>query len=173
MLQMFEICFWTGVIFTTVSFVLGQFFDCIDFDTEFDFLGLPVSPLKPVLMAAFVTVFGGVGMISMERGVEGVVSIGIALFFAFLAGALFYRYIIVPLYKAENTGAISQEELIGHLAKISIGIKGKGFGKISYTVNGNIYTAPAKSIEEIDIAVGTEVVIIEIKNNIFYVAIFT
>ncbi|TAH56971.1 MAG: hypothetical protein EWM52_12040 [Methanosarcina mazei] len=98
---------------------------------------------------------------------------GLAAIIALISGAsaafLLYRFIIVPIYRAQNTSAISQKELKGALAKVTLAINGNFFGKISYTFNANTYSAPAKSIDGKDIERGVPVVIINIERNTFYV----
>ena len=68
---------------------------------------------------------------------------------SFLVAAIisigFFKGIIVPLKKAQNTSAPAQEELIGVLAKVQESIPAKGYGEIAYVVNGNSFIAPAKT----------------------------
>jgi hypothetical protein len=141
----------------------------LDLSTSGEAPELPVSPLKPIVITTFVTVFGGVGMICTINGLSQVAAAVIALASGAAAAFLLYHIIIVPIYRAQNTSAISQKELRGALAKVTLAIKGSQFGKISYTVNGNTYSAPARSIDSEDIESGIPVVIINIEKNAFYV----
>lgn len=174
MLKLFEICFWTGAIFTIVTFAIGQIGDFMDIGSDVDFHGsldgLNISPLKPVVLTAFTTVFGGVGIILYKKGLTGLVSLIVAMFAALLTAFLIFRFIIVPLYKAENTSTVSQEVLIGHRAKVKLSIKKDSFGEITYEINGNLYAAPSRAIDGIDINKGEEVTIVKIEKNVFYVA---
>jgi membrane-bound ClpP family serine protease len=150
-----------------------------NFDTDFDVdtdisvdvevPALPVSPLKPIVITTFVTVFGGIGMICTINGLSQPSATVIALISGAAAAFLLYRFIIVPIYRAQNTSAISQKELRGALAKVTLAINGSMFGKISYTSKGNTYSAPARSIDGEDIERGVPVVIINIEKNTFYV----
>lgn len=173
MLRFFQICFFAGTIYTVVSFLLGQLFDFVDIDGDVDFdgdiPGFAISPLKPIVIVAFVTVFGGSGIILTRTGLTALLSLIIALFLGFLMAFIIYKYIVIPLYRAQNTSAASQKELIGQCAKMKLGTKGDSFGRISYVVNGNIYTAPAKSIDGKEINEDENVIIVDIQNNIFYV----
>lgn len=145
----------------------------VDAEPDLSILGeapeLPVSPLKPIVITTFVTVFGGIGMICTINGLSQVTAAVIAFISGAAAAFLLYRFIIVPLYRAQNTSAISQKELRGALAKVTLAIRGSLFGKISYTVGGNTYSAPARSIDGEDIERGIPVVIINIEKNTFYV----
>jgi membrane protein implicated in regulation of membrane protease activity len=195
-LKVFQVCFATGVLFSILSFIMGRISDFdhmgvdtdidndidTDFSTDTDFdvdtdmsveveavPELPVSPLKPIVITAFVTVFGGIGMICTIKGYSQAAAVVIALISGAAAAFLLYRFIIVPLYRAQNTSAISQKQLRGALAKVSLAINGNLFGKITYTVSGNSYSAPARSIDGEDIERGVPVVIISIEKNTCYV----
>lgn len=185
MLLLFQVCFLTGVLYTVISFILGHLLDFAGVDGHIDthvdmhvdghidvgghLSGAGVSPIKPITIAAFVTVFGGTGMILMRDNYGSLLSAVIAAALGFIVSFILYRFIVVPLYKAQNTSAVSQIELIGGLAHTALTMTGNSFGKINYTVEGNTYSAPAKSIDGVAIAKGAPVVIIDIKKNVFYV----
>lgn len=209
MLKTFEVCFYTGVIFTAASFILSHISDITHIGGHVDTGGhldaghdgagdfhaghadtavhidahsdsnvqihtggthfFTVSPLKPITLASFVTVFGGVGMICLKNGLAVNMAVIAAVVSALAVSSLLYRFIVVPLYMAQNTSAVSQTELLGSIAKTTLAISGGSFGRIKYEVNGNTYSAPAKSVNGEDINRGVNVVIIDIKKNIFYV----
>lgn len=172
LLKILQLCFWMGVLFTGASFVLGQLFDFAEIDTDTNTSGGEgmVSPFKPVVMAAFITVFGGVGIISLSfLGLSVLAALVFSFSIALLISFLMYRLLIVPLYKAQSTSAVSQDELIGQIARVQLGIRGSNFGKISYVVNSSTYTAPARSLGNEDIAKEEKVVIVDIEDNVFKV----
>ncbi|AGL02264.1 NfeD family protein [Desulfoscipio gibsoniae] len=181
LLKAFQLCFWVGVLFTAVSFILGQLFDLTEFDADFDTDSdtnttgsgkgeTIISPFKPVVIAAFITVFGGVGIIGLHYLELGaLITLAMALVSALSTSFLMYRFLIVPLYKAQSTSAVSQKELIGFPAKVQLDIKGGGFGRITYIVNNNTYSAPAKSVDNEEILKGSKVAIVDINKNIFMV----
>ncbi|WP_347488436.1 hypothetical protein [Desulfoscipio sp. XC116] len=181
LLKTFQLCFWVGVLFTAVSFMLGQLFDLTelgaDFDTDPDTNTTAsakgetiISPFKPVVIAAFITVFGGVGIIGLHYLEFGApIALTIALISALSTSFLMFRFLLVPLYKAQSTGAVSQKELIGFPATVRLDIKGGGFGRITYSVNNNTYSAPAKSLDNEEILKGSKVAIVDINKNIFMV----
>lgn len=199
LINIFELCFLVGAIFTVVSFLLGHLlhfghhgdggFDTpghasIDghhvgggFDAsghahiDADHQGGPIiSPFKPVVIMAFLTVFGGMGVISLKYlGLAAIFALIAALFTGLLAGFLMYRFVIVPLYMAQNTSAVSQRELIGIPATVTLDIKKGCFGRITYLVNNNTYTAPAISGDSEEILRGERVVILNIQKNVFRV----
>jgi len=173
MLSVYDLCFKVGVLFTIVTFVLGQFFDFMDFDGDItmdgDISGIAVSPLKPVIITAYITVFGGVGIMALNKGLSQIITLLLAITIAFVVATLLFKLVIVPLHKAQSTSAISQETLIGHQAKVDVGMKDHSYGKISYTIGGNSYTAPAKAADGEEILKGEVVKIVSIKDNTYYV----
>lgn len=170
---LFTVCFLVGIGLTLLSVILGHIFDIFGVDgldignVSID-IGLPTSPMVYVL---WVTVFGGVGMIlqrvasSLPTTLICIIAVAVAVIIA----AGFYRGILIPLRKAQNTSAPAQEELIGVLAKVQESIPEKGYGEITYVVNGNSYMAPAKTTDGHGIAKGAEVSICWVEQYVFYV----
>jgi len=73
------------------------------------------------------------------------------------------------LRRAQNTSAAERYELIGLPATVTSAILDGGFGRITYTVRDNAYSAPARHIEGRRVEQGDRVVICEIKQHVFYV----
>lgn len=169
----FQVCFFTGIGLTLVSVILGHFFDIVGVDgLDLGHISLDIGiPLSPMVYVLFATVFGGMGLILLRVcpwiPVAGIVVI------SFLVAAIisigFFKGIIVPLKKAQNTSAPAQEELIGVLAKVQESIPAQGYGEIAYVVNGNSFIAPAKTTDGHEIKKGTEVSICWIEQYVFYV----
>jgi membrane-bound ClpP family serine protease len=187
--QVYTIVFWVGVIYTVVTFLMGGLLGLVHLDghvdthvdTHFDVQcdthidGPGVSPtftifpLKPITIVSFLTVFGGIGMMGTQKGLNTVLLFVMALASGLITGFILYKFVVVPLYKAQNTSAFSRKSLIGTKAKVISAILEDGYGMISYVVNGKRYNAPAQHISKQEIAQGEEVSIYEIKNNTFYV----
>lgn len=170
---LFEVCFLVGIGLTLISVVLGHIFDMTGVDgldigaVSID-VGLPTSPMVYVLWS---TVFGGMGMIlhKVAPFLSEVLVCVIAVVVALVIALGFYRGILIPLRKAQNTSTPEQEELIGVLAKVQESIPENGYGEITYVVNGNSYTAPAKTTDGHGIVKGTEVSICWVEQYVFYV----
>ncbi len=182
LLKIFELCFLVGAIFSVVSFLLGHLLHFgHHIDGGIDAAGHPhidgdhqggpiISPFKPVVIMAFLTVFGGVGLILLRYlGLATFFALAAALASGLLASFCMYRFLIVPLYLAQNTSAVSQQDLIGIPATVTLDIKSGCFGRITYVVNNNTYTAPAISGENEEIRRGERVVILHIEKNVFKV----
>lgn len=165
----FNVCFGVGAGYTIISFFIGEIFDIGNFDSHFDF-GTSISPLKPSVIAAFLTVFGGIGsLLIKDEKFSLMLIIIISFIIAFLIAYILYRLVIVPLSKAQNTSAVEKQSLIGLTAKVTVKIPQGKFGKITYYVNGNTYSAPAKAENGCEIEKYEAVEIILIQKNIFYV----
>jgi membrane protein implicated in regulation of membrane protease activity len=157
-----------GAGYTVISFLLGEVLNALDFDADFDFFGGIVSPLKPSVIAAFLTVFGGVGLIGGSRfGVLIVLPVAVAL--GVLVSFLLYRFVIVPLYRAQNTSVLEKQGFIGLPAKVTERIPQGKYGKITYSANGNTYAAPAKSHNGGEIERNAAVTIMYIDKNTYFV----
>jgi membrane protein implicated in regulation of membrane protease activity len=189
--KIYTIIFLVGVIYTVVTFLMGSLFsfahldghidghadcDCDiggHLDTHIDGAGasptLTVSPLKPIVIVSFITVFGGIGMIGTRCGLNSIFTFILAAVSARIVSFTLYKFVVVPLYKAQNTSAVSQQALVGTRAVVISPILKDGFGVISYVVSGSKQNAPAKHINNEAVAQGEEVTILEIKNNVFYV----
>jgi membrane protein implicated in regulation of membrane protease activity len=173
MYTVYQIVFYTGILYTVVSFLLGELFHFVDLHVDTHFDGnihfLTISPLKPSTIAAFATTFGGVGIIGTKLNKGAAFTLIIALVLALLVAALIYFLVIVPLYKAQNTAIAEHEKLKGVSAVVISPILQDGFGEITYTVNDNTFTAPAKHVGKAYIGAGEEVYIAYIEDNVFYV----
>ncbi|WP_373898228.1 NfeD family protein [Haloimpatiens sp. FM7315] len=169
MRQLFYICFVTGILYTLISVLLGGIFDVcnigvdLDFNFEFPFL----SFLKPVIIMTFLIVFGGIGLLGLNKGWKHIFLIAFIL--GFVTAFLMWRLVIVNLMKAQNTSCVNRKELIGLTATVIETIRQNGIGAISYSVNGNKYSSPAKNSEDYEISRGKKVIIVKINQNIFYV----
>ncbi len=174
----FQVCFFVGLLLT-VLLILGGIVpipgigdaEGADMDISLEGLGIHFSiPLNPTIYIVLLTVFGGVGMIlESSTGLAGIFILLIALAAGILVSLLLYRFVIRPLKRAENTSAPDSEDLIGVLAVVTERIPENGFGQISYVVNGNTFSAPAKSTKGGRVAAGEEVSICWIQDHVFYV----
>ncbi len=172
MTLLFSLCFYTGIIFAVLSFLLGQVFGLFDGDGDLDFdADTPdaLLPIKPITVVSFITVFGGVGLIGLGQGLGATLALLLATASGLLVATLLYRYVVLPLYRAQNTSTVSQEELVGLPARVALDLRGDRFGSITYMVNGNSFTAPAKALSSTDLKQGEEVMIVRIQDNVFYV----
>lgn len=128
-----------------------------------------IFPVKPITVMSFLTVFGGVGIIGLNHGLAVVWAASIAFVAGLSVSMALFRWVVTPLYRAQNTTTVSQKDLIGLPATVTLDITGQRFGSIRYVVKGSTCTAPAKSLHETTIKAGEEVMIVRIDQNIFWV----
>lgn len=126
--------------------------------------------INPIVTVSFLTVFGGLGIIGTDyfKWASALVFFG-SLSVGVIVSFLLYKFIVIPLYKSENTANVSREDLLYAVAEVISPILENGFGQIKYTVNSIRYTAPAKHIRGNAIKQGDKVIIYKIEDNIFYV----
>lgn len=168
MQMIFQICFGVGAGYAVLSFLLGEIIDIGNFDSHFEF-GTTISPLKPSVISAFLTVFGGIGSILIIKGINIFITFSIASILGILVAFCFMKFVIIPLNKAQNTSAVEKQKLIGKDAKVTVTIPQGKFGKITYYANGNTYSSPAKSEDGCEIKKYEDVEIICIENNTYFV----
>ena len=159
----FAVLLGVGVGYAVIGFVLGGLIGHSDADVA------GVFPFRTSVIASFVIVFGGTGLLFLQffylfvvLPLAGLVGITVAW--------IFYRFIIIPLSNAQNTTAIGIQSLIGHKAKVTEKIPQGRYGKITYKVNGSTYTAPAKARDGKEICRNICVEITSIENNTYYVS---
>lgn len=169
---MFQLCFVTGLAVLALNVILGGLSDFFSIDLDVD-LGdhLPHGVLglfSPTSIAGFLIAFGGMGWFFERLGVASILMWSFAIVSG-LAAAILLAKIISLLKRFENTSAPEQEELVGRPAEVVNAIPASGFGSIRYTMNGNSYSGPAKSYDQVPLAQGTAVAIVELKEHVFYV----
>ena len=132
---LFQVCFGVGLGYSVISFVLGQILGNftgghadaggtadidldmnadagVDFDVSADIDAghgaSSVSPFKPTVIAAFLAVFGGVGMITLPMiGFYAALTVSAAA--GLIAGYVIYRYVYTFLYNAQNTSTVDKQ----------------------------------------------------------------
>lgn len=184
MLTVYQAAFWFGVFYAAISFLLGhlgpQGADGLDggaLDGDLSAEGpfpdnLEVahpSPLKPIVIATFLIVFGGTGMLGEIFRLSYFAALGLALALGGAVSAALFRWVVIPLYRLQNTSAATRDQLIGLEALVTTPIYENGFGTISYRYKENTYNAPAKSLTGKYIPQGQRTVIVRLEGKAFIV----
>ncbi|MDR1640452.1 MAG: hypothetical protein LBC41_13345 [Clostridiales bacterium] len=164
----FTVCLTVGAGYALLAFVLGELFDFLDVDFSFDFIGGTLSPPKPMVIAAFVAVLGGVGLIFHDT-LGPVLALALSLAAATAVSSALHKFVVVPLIKAQNTSILEMNEFIGLPARVTEKIPQGKFGKITYFAKGNTLSAPAKSEDGSEIGRNEQVVIAYIEKNVYFV----
>lgn len=156
---MYLVLLGVGAGFVLLSLIFGELVDLE---------GSIFSFLRPMVIAVFLTVMGGVGLILTPRIASPFV-FGISVVSGLFVGCLLHRLVIVPLHKMQNTSAYNKQDLIGTTAKVALTIPQGGYGKIKYTVSGSVVTSPAKSADGGGINKDNDVTIMYIEDNTYFV----
>ncbi|MCL2171125.1 MAG: hypothetical protein FWB71_03135 [Defluviitaleaceae bacterium] len=138
---LFIICFVVGAGFVVLSMVFGELFSALESG-----VGAGTIPFKPLLIAMFLTIFGGLGLIGriIFPGADLFVAMG-ATFIGIFAALIIYRGTIAKMIRWQNTNTHDKKSLVGHAAKVVEAIAQGGYGKITYSINQKIVSGPAKS----------------------------
>jgi len=161
---MYLVLFGVGIGFVLISLILGGMVE-VEGVSFFSFL-------KPTLIAVFLMVMGGIGLLFDSVFVTALGD-GLVLFASFLGGlgaaGLVNRFVLIPLQRAQNTSAFFKQNTLGTSAEVIEPIPQGGYGKIRYNVSGSVVTSPAKSEDGNAISRGTNVEIFYIDKNTYVV----
>jgi len=160
---MYVVFFGVGIGFLLLSLVA---------DAMLDFDGFGFALLQPKIVAIFMLVTGGVGLaLNAQSGfvLMPTIILVISVVSGILVAGLIYRFVIVPLKKAENTSAFKKEDTIGTTAEVVSPIPKGGYGKIRYNVSGSFVTGPAKSEDDSEVKTGEKVFIMDIDKGTYMV----
>jgi membrane protein implicated in regulation of membrane protease activity len=128
---------------------------------SFDHGMVEVSPLSPITIAAFVTSFGGVGIVATQLfSVRPEISLIWATLGGLVTGGLVYLVYGRLLVAMQASSEVRQSDLIGLVAEVITPIKVGGVGEIAYVAKGSRVSSPARSATGQAILRGTPVVIV-------------
>ncbi len=179
----YAVCFGVGLLFAIVSAFISHLFGGHDAHVDvgtgghaeagFQDTGMPgLSPFSPTTITAFVTAFGGLGMIFTRIPLVSSPWISAPLA---LLGAVFIAAAVVSLFgtvfhKVESSSESRVAELIGMSATVITPIPANGVGEIAYVQAGSRYSAPARNERGAPVGNGQTVRIVRIVGTQFYVA---
>jgi membrane protein implicated in regulation of membrane protease activity len=133
--------------------------------------GVGISAFSPVVIASFVTAFGGFGIIFQQFSwaKESYISAPLAIVAAFLV-ANFVLFILRGLFRHTQSSSESHVgELVGQIATVITPIPENGTGEIAYVHGGTRYNAPAREETGLAVPSGSLVKITRIVGTQFYV----
>jgi len=178
----YSVCFGVGLLFAIVSAFLGHLFGGHDADVDvgtgghaeagFQDTGMPgLSPFSPTTITAFITAFGGLGMIfsRIEATQSPWVSAPLALLGALLIAAGVVWLFGTVFHKVDASSESRVATLVGMSATVITPIPASGVGEIAYVQSGSRYTAPARNEGGTPVANGQTVKIVRIVGTQFYV----
>ena len=123
-----------------------------------DFAGHEVHllSLSPISIAAFVTSFGGIGIIALHAfnaspAASLLWAVAGSVVMAVVSHLLFFYLFIAP----QASSALRASDIIGETAEVTVPIPAGSVGEIAYVAMGERHTATARAREKQDIPRGT------------------
>jgi len=127
---------------------------------SFDHGTIEVSPLSPITIAAFITSFGGVGIVVTQWfGVRPEISLIWATLGGFVTGGMVYLVYGRLLVAMQASSEVRQRELGGTVGEVIAPISASGVGEVTYVAKGGRVSSPARSATGQAIPRGTLVTI--------------
>lgn len=186
---LYVICFGVGLLFTLISAFAADVFGGHDVHIDLGSGHMDVgtgahpeagfgsndmpgfSPLSPTTIAAFVTAFGGFGMIftQFEATRSPLLSAPLAAIGGLAIATCIFLLFQQIFRRTQSSSESKVAELIGQPATIITPIPEKGVGEIAYIQSGSRYTAPAREESGVAVHNGQTVVITRIVGSQFYV----
>jgi membrane protein implicated in regulation of membrane protease activity len=176
-------CFAAGLLYAIITAVSGHLFGGHDGGPELGSGGhaeagfggdqMPgISPMSPTTLAAFITAFGGFGMIlsRIEATRSPMISLPLSLLGGFGVGAVAFFIFRTVFRHTQSSSESRVGELIGREATILTPIPANGVGEIAYVDGGVRYTAAARSEKGSPIPAGQRVIIRRIVGSQFHVS---
>jgi membrane protein implicated in regulation of membrane protease activity len=120
-----------------------------------------VSPISPITIATFITVFGGVGVISIQLFE---VSPGMSLVISLLSGVacsgLMYLFYSQFLIRSQGSSEVRRGELVGLEAEVTVPIGENAMGQVTYLTKSGRMSSMARSADGEPIPRGRSVEIV-------------
>jgi membrane protein implicated in regulation of membrane protease activity len=111
--------------------------------------------LSPISIAAFVTSFGGIGIIATQgfgadSGTSLVWAVGGSILVALVSHFIFFYAFIAP----QASSALKTSDIIGQNAEVTVPIPANGVGEVAYVAMGERHSATARSADTKEIPRG-------------------
>lgn len=107
-----------------------------------------VSPLSPMTIATFVTVFGGVGVITIQLfNASPGVSLIISLLSGLACAGLMYLFYSQFLIRSQGSSEVRRGELIGLHAQVTVPIGENAMGQVTYRAKAGRMNSMARSLD--------------------------
>lgn len=177
----YGVCLVAGLIFTVISVMAGHFFGSGDHvagsggnvEAGADASDAPgISIFSPTIIAAFITAFGGFGLIFSQfpKTSDAVFSAPLAVLGGFAVAGVLLMFFRSVFRHTQSSSESHVAKLIGAEANVITPIPEDGVGEIAYVVGETRYTAPARA-ESGGVANGRAVKITRIVGTQFYVQV--
>jgi len=180
-MMIYLICLVVGLVFTLVSVVAGHFFGGHGehvggsgghAEAGADSSDMPgISIFSPTIIAAFITAFGGFGVIFTEFPAtkKVIVSAPLSMICALAIALVLFKFLSSVFSHTQSSSESRVARLAGTEASVISPIPENGVGEIAYVVSDSRYTAPARTENGAAIGNGKLVKITRVVGTQFYV----
>lgn len=173
MLELYWGCLIIGGVFALLTVLFGDFLGG-PFDGFFHVFPLHIEWLQPTVIIGGITIFGGMGL--MLTGYTELAS-GLVILFSLLTAILFCIFIyflyIKPMRNCENSAGFFIRDLIGKTGEVTVPIPVNGCGEILIKIGAGNTNQIAVNQDNADLAVGTRVIVTDVRENVLYVSNYT
>lgn len=145
-----------GFLFLLISLLIGDLFDLIGFEIDSNLDGHDFGLLDSRVVSVFLTAFGGFGAIGALWGNGALISSGFGILGGVVFGAIVY-YFGKFLHNQQVTSSISNEDLIGRTAQVTVAIMPNQLGQVTFTIGEERIEKLARSADNSQIEAGTKV----------------
>lgn len=107
-----------------------------------------VSPISPITIATFVTVFGGIGVIALQFfDIDPRLSLLFATVGAIIASGLMFLFYSQILIRSQASTDVRRADLLGLEAEVTVPIGETGPGQVTYVTKAGRMTSMARSLD--------------------------
>ncbi|MCC6442105.1 MAG: hypothetical protein IT210_01470 [Armatimonadetes bacterium] len=128
-----------------------------------------VSPLNPMTLGAFITSFGGFGVIARSLGWSPAVSTIFASCMAFVSAGMVFTLFVRFFVASQSSSQFRRIDLLGKKAQVIVSLQANRPGMIAFSIHGAKQTVPAITENGQPIEKGTSVEIVGIAGGSVYV----
>jgi membrane protein implicated in regulation of membrane protease activity len=124
---------------------------------------VPASPISPITIASFITVFGGLGVLCIQlfETTPGV-SLIVATIGGLGASGVMYLFYSQFLIRSQGSSELRRGELIGMHAQVTVPIGESTTGQVAYRTKAGRMNSMARSLDNRPIARGEFVEIVRV-----------
>ncbi|GIO21683.1 NfeD family protein [Oceanobacillus sp. J11TS1] len=160
-----DLYLWVLIIAAILTVVVLLFGDLLDGIFEaFPFL-------HPVLILSFFIFLSAIGyVLEWFMNWPSIVILITASILSIIFVTLLHLFVLVPIRSAEQSWGYSEEDLVGGIGTAIVSIPIDGYGEVMIKRKSGVISKPAVSYDNEEIPQGERVLIIEIKDGVFYVS---
>lgn len=173
----FLLCLLAGLFYAVISVFLGAFTGGHDYSgtdaggVDHGISGeVHFSPMSPMVIATFVTTFGAGGLVAARgMGLPVLSSVGIAVGSGLGFGAVAFLLFRKVYSATQSSSEVEVASLVGTLGEVITPVGKDLVGEIAYVSKGSRFTAPARSVDDTELAKNTPVEIVRVVGSTFFV----